>query len=164
MRKWITALIVLILLFFPSCRSPAETPIQVMGRLNYLERGDYFPCSQCHDGQYQKANGQQRELKTEHGNIELTHGRSRFWCLVCHNGEKLDFLTLSEGDQISYDDGHRVCGNCHTTELEAFYAGKHSKVVTGPEGKQELLSCMGCHSAHNTHIEPAHPLPAANEN
>ncbi|MCB1053580.1 MAG: cytochrome C [Acidobacteria bacterium] len=125
-----------------------------------LKENGYFPCTDCHDNDTQKANPRIRILEDEHDTLELKHGNKRFWCLSCHDAESRNNLTSREGFLISFNDAHLLCGECHFQQQRDFIFGAHGKRLNSWQGKPFLMPCTGCHDAHDPTIKPALPVAA----
>jgi len=127
-------------------------------RIPVLEEGDYYPCSDCHDGVDQISNPSIRKLEEEHEDIELVHGIGRFWCLRCHSAEDRDSLTSSNHEAISFDESYLLCGECHYRAQKDFFLGGHGKRIGSWDGEKILTACTTCHDPHDPGIKARKPL------
>ena len=128
-------------------------PFTAEERIPFLEEGDYYPCSDCHDGVEQIANPSIRLLEEEHKEVELVHGRGRFWCLRCHNPDNRDVLMSSNHEPISFNDSFLLCGECHYREQKDFFLGGHGKRLDSWQGEKVLKACTSCHNPHDPKIK-----------
>ena len=137
-------------------------PFTVQERIPVLEDEGLYPCTECHDGDYVVTNPEVRELVDMHDEteIDLVHGGGRFWCLTCHHAEDRDQLTTLEGEAVSFDESHLVCGQCHFERQRDFLFGTHGKRVGGWRGERLLTACTECHDSHRPQIDPRQPYRA----
>ena len=137
-------------------------PFTVQERIPVLEEDGLYPCSECHDGDYVVANPQRRELVDMHdeSEVNLVHGDGRFWCLTCHHTDDRDSLTSLEGEKISFDEPHLLCGQCHFRKQRDFTLGTHGKRIDNWQGPRVLAPCTACHDSHDPQIEPREPYMA----
>lgn len=118
---------------------------------------DYFPCSDCHEGQ--ETNFQRRELEEEHDDIELRHAEQLRWCLDCHYADDRDKLHLQNGDKIEFSESYLLCGQCHGTKFRDWRAGVHGKRTGFWNGRKEYLLCAHCHNPHDPKFKSLKPEP-----
>ena len=117
-----------------------------------------FPCSQCHASM--EVNRKKRELKEAHDDIKLHHAETMRWCLDCHDAKNRDKLRLYNGELVKFDEGYRLCGECHGNIYRDWKAGIHGKRVgyfSG--GKRTYMLCAHCHNPHDPKFKPIKPEP-----
>jgi hypothetical protein len=136
----------------------AYPPFTVMERVPFLEEEGLYPCSDCHDGDFVVTNPRARELVDMHEEVELVHGGGRFWCLTCHGEDDRDVLSSLKKQPISFNESFLLCGQCHFQRQKDFFTGAHGKRVDSWQGERTLLSCTGCHNAHDPAIAPRKPF------
>jgi hypothetical protein len=132
-------------------RSEPYLPFQVASRIEVLETGDFYPCSDCHDDQV--SNPKIRELEEEHDDIATEHGGGRFWCLTCHHPEDKDTLINMKGEVVSFDESFQLCGQCHYKNERDFYTGAHGKRTGSWQADRTLTTCVECHDPHSPSIK-----------
>ena len=139
-------------------RTQAVSPYRVRSRADLLEDSDYWPCTDCHDGDEQPVNPEVRELEEEHDEMTFTHGKERFWCYACHQ-QDADELRLVDGKTLDFDEGHQLCGQCHFREEQDFVLGIHGKTLSAPGTSPRLLeACTACHDPHHPRMAPRAPM------
>lgn len=118
-----------------------------------------FPCSSCHASL--EVNRRKRELKDEHTKIQMHHAETMRWCLDCHDAKNRDKLRLYNGELVSFNESHRLCGECHGNLYRDWKAGIHGK-RTGyfaGTGKRTYLLCAHCHDPHEPKFKAVIPEP-----
>jgi len=117
---------------------------------------DMWPCSQCHEkGKFER----DRRRLSYHEDIRLRHGDKERWCLDCHDYEDRDKLRLASGTKISFDESHRLCGQCHGPTYRDWKKGIHGKRTGYWNGAKRYLLCVYCHWPHEPHFKALEPLP-----
>jgi len=124
-----------------------------------------FPCQACHrkdirgvNSQLEKSNSflgkyirvpnpEPRILIKMHRTVTLNHAEW-MWCLNCHSTYERDSLKLITGEDISFEESHRLCGQCHGTIYRDWKAGIHGRRVGQWKGKKLYLLCAHCHDPH----------------
>lgn len=134
---------------------------KIKGRLRSSE---YFLCSECHDGVELKPRPIIRELRKEHTNINLEHikqehGTEKFWCTICHDTSRPDYLVGLKKQSIHFDQSFLLCGQCHSQNQKDWLFGAHGKRTENWNGERTILLCTECHSPHTPALEPAPPNP-----
>lgn len=138
-------------------------------------------CKTCHDGKgvpYPK--DKKPRALTMHQDIvenslELQHGRGAVWCLDCHSPTNRNKLMNRRGEEISFNQPQRMCGDCHGEKYIDWRAGVHGKRTgawASHEGKKRWWVCTECHNPHTVQQsrfnpikpEPAPPLPRGMKN
>lgn len=136
----------------PATGVPAAT-----GEVRFSEREGKvrdFPCSQCHDKVDPlrvAADG------TKKHQVTLAHGEAR--CTMCHLSANLDRLALPAGGDVSFNEPHRLCGQCHHDKVRDWSVGAHGKVLGSWSGMRHRLACTDCHDPHSPAIQPVNALP-----
>ena len=116
-----------------------------------------FPCSNCHSSM--PANPTRRAL-TFHTEIELRHDEENRWCLDCHDAVNRDSLHLAGGEQVSFEESYRLCGQCHGEKYRDWRAGVHGRRSGEWDGHKTYLLCAHCHNPHRPRFQPIEPEPA----
>ena len=124
-----------------------------------------FPCQACHRkdirgvsspldqgksflGKFLRApDPKPRTLVRMHRDVELKHADWQ-WCLDCHNKDERNYLRLINGDTISFEQSHRLCGQCHGLIYRDWKRGIHGRRVGQWNGKKLYLLCAHCHDPH----------------
>ena len=124
-----------------------------------------FPCQACHRkdirgvnseleksdtflGKYIRLpNPEPRILTKMHTNITLDHA-DWMWCLNCHSTYERNYLHLVTGENISFEQSYRLCGQCHGTIYRDWKMGIHGRRVGQWNGKKLYLLCVHCHDPH----------------
>lgn len=114
-----------------------------------------FPCSQCH--KVLPLNTTPRKLVNAPHQASLQHGKGRFWCLDCHQGNDRDVLHTINGDKVDFDQSYLVCGQCHSARQRDWFFGGHGKRVAGWKGDRQIYACTHCHDPHNPTLQPRAP-------
>ncbi|MBL8290304.1 MAG: hypothetical protein JNN08_00635 [Bryobacterales bacterium] len=117
-----------------------------------------FPCSTCHAGM--AANRTRRELTGMHADIVLKHDQEHRWCLDCHDAVNRDSLHLASGEQVSFNESYKLCGQCHGEKLRDWRAGVHGKRSGHWNGPKRYLLCAHCHNPHQPRFRAIAPAPA----
>jgi hypothetical protein len=140
-----------------------------------------FPCQACHQrdirgvssqleksksflGKYLRApDPTPRILVRMHRDISLKHAEWH-WCLNCHSTYERNYLKLMTGENISFEQSYRLCGQCHGTIYRDWKIGIHGRRVGQWNGKKLYLLCAHCHDPHKPRFrklpgkEPPHFL------
>lgn len=132
-------------------------PFTIVKRIPYLEEVGNYPCSDCH-GEDQPPNAKIRVLEEDHEDVNLVHGKGRFWCLTCHSTANRDVLTSLKEQPISFDDSYLLCGQCHFQKQKDFFAGGHGKRKDHWRGEKVLYNCTECHNPHVPQLSPRKPV------
>ncbi len=115
----------------------------------------FFPCSQCHE--FMEPDATIRELMSPH-EVEFKHGQGRFWCYACHKLDNREQLVAVNGEPVSFDDSHLVCGGCHGLRHKDWAFGAHGKRQTSWTEDRVIYNCTHCHDAHDPVIKPREPM------
>ncbi len=116
---------------------------------------EYFPCSDCHEGE--PTNRTVRELEDDHEDLEIAHGE--IWCLDCHAAEQRDLLHLANEATVEFADSWRLCTQCHGSKLADWRAGVHGKRTGHWWGPKQYQTCVSCHDPHSPRFQPLEPEP-----
>ena len=124
-----------------------------------------YPCQACHrkdirgvNSELEKSdsflakyiripNPEPRILTKMHINLTLDHAEW-MWCLNCHSTNERNYLRLITGEEISFEESYRLCGQCHGTIYRDWKAGIHGRRVGQWKGKKLYLLCAHCHDPH----------------
>lgn len=116
-----------------------------------------WTCYECHD--FITPNPVKRELTEWHDEIIFDHDSENRWCLDCHDLNDRTSLRLASGKLLSFDDSHKLCGQCHGEKLRDWKAGVHGKRIGEWNGKKEYFQCVHCHDPHIPKFEKMKPEP-----
>lgn len=116
-----------------------------------------YSCSSCHA--WRESIVKPRLLGEPHDKLLVTHGKSHFWCLECHNAQNMDTLHGPNDTALSYDEMYRQCAKCHSQRVLEWQLGIHGKRVGTWRGKRTILRCSACHNAHQSAWPPTTPSP-----
>jgi hypothetical protein len=105
------------------------------------------------------ANPARRQL-TFHTDIKLSHDEENRWCLDCHDAVNRDSLHLASGEQVSFEESYRLCGQCHGEKYRDWRAGVHGRRSGQWNGHKTYLLCAHCHNPHAPRFQPIEPEPA----
>lgn len=126
----------------------AETMARIGQRLNiasYMERNDLSPADSV---------------------WTLVHGGGNLWCLNCHSAEDRDKLVMVNGELLTFNQSHLLCGECHGPILRDWDLGIHGKTIgywDAEQGADELtmrLLCVECHRPHRPAFPSYEPMAA----
>lgn len=104
-------------------------------------------------------NPTRRELVEFHTDKRLAHGTTLTWCTFCHQDDNLDQLRLIDGSLVSFDDGHRVCSQCHAERYRDWTRGIHGVTTGSWRDVAQRRSCTACHNPHDPHRTQFNALP-----
>jgi hypothetical protein len=145
----------------PVAGANSETAPQRDPGFSVIPRRDklfFYPCADCHE--FLESNTEIRSLDTEPDHpAELEHGAGEVWCTSCHSQSPYDSLHTLLGEEVGYDESHRVCGGCHSHKLRDWKYGAHGKRVANWHGERRLYGCPECHNPHRPEIAPRPALP-----
>jgi len=117
---------------------------------------EYLPCSDCHEGQ--ETNRTPREFTDDHEGRTVVHGD--LWCLHCHDVDNRDFLHLTTGQLVGFDESWKLCTQCHGQKLADWRAGVHGKRTGHWRGEKQYRPCVTCHNPHKPRFQSLEPKPA----
>jgi hypothetical protein len=124
-----------------------------------------FPCQACHRSDARGVSSQlekgksflgkyirtpdprPRILVRMHTDVSLKHAEWH-WCLNCHSTYERNSLHLITGENISFEQSYRLCGQCHGTIYRDWKIGIHGRRVGQWNGKKLYLLCAHCHDPH----------------
>lgn len=95
----------------------------------------------------------------------LVHGGGNLWCLHCHDTEDRDKLKRNDGELLTFNQSHLLCGGCHGPKLRDWEAGIHGKIVgywdpsRGEAEETVKMLCVECHPAHDPAFPSLTPMP-----
>lgn len=117
-----------------------------------------FPCSSCHTEDLDKLKASAEGKKKAHWDIKLQHASSEIMnCATCHNESHLDDLTSLTGTSININASYKLCGQCHSKQLNDWYGGAHGKQLNGWKPPRVAQTCVGCHNPHKPAFEQRFP-------
>jgi len=94
----------------------------------------------------------------------MVHGGGNLWCLDCHDNEDRDKLVRLNGDLLTFNESHLLCGECHGPKLRDWDRGIHGATtgywdMSRDEGETtERKLCVECHLPHNPSFAAMMPL------
>ncbi len=95
----------------------------------------------------------------------MLHGGGNIWCLNCHDEKDRDKLIKLNGEKITFNQSHLLCGECHGSILTDWDRGIHGK-TTGywsaaldSDGISVRKLCVECHNPHDPPFPPMRALP-----
>jgi len=94
----------------------------------------------------------------------LVHGGGNLWCLDCHDSADRDKLHKLNGETLTFNQSHLLCGECHGPILRDWDRGIHG-TTTGywdlaqdSGGSSIRKLCVECHTPHDPVFRPLQPL------
>lgn len=134
-----------------------------------------FECKNCHDGKNVPVpkDKKPRQIGMHQDIVEnsmqMMHGRGAIWCLDCHSAANRNKLVSFKGDEISFNQPQKLCGQCHGDTYADWRMGIHGKRIGTwtKGGKKRWWTCTECHNPHTVQAnrfnalkpEPAPALP-----
>ncbi|MEN8008296.1 MAG: hypothetical protein ABFS42_14870 [Candidatus Krumholzibacteriota bacterium] len=94
----------------------------------------------------------------------MVHGGGNLWCLDCHDDEDRDKLVRLNGDLLTFNESHLLCGECHGPALRDWDRGIHGSTtgywdMSRDDGETTMrMLCVECHLPHNPSFKPMTPL------
>jgi uncharacterized CHY-type Zn-finger protein len=85
----------------------------------------------------------------------LVHGGGNLWCLECHDNDDRDKLVRLNGELLTFNESHLLCGECHGPKLRDWDRGIHGSTtgywdMSRDEDASTLRKlCVECHLPHN---------------
>jgi len=110
--------------------------------------------------QYMDDNG----LAPEDSVWTLVHGGGNLWCLDCHNPVDRDKLIKLNGESLTFNESHLLCGECHGPKLRDWDKGIHGKTTGYWDLEQDeddlsvRMLCVECHIPHSPAFPDMQPL------
>ena len=139
----------------PRRNPPPSATVTILPRTPVLAA---YPCvSACHVRL--TPDPTPRELRTFHTDKRLQHGPMLTWCVFCHQDDNLDQLHLIDGTRVSFDEGYRVCAQCHEERYRDWTHGVHGSTTGSWRTVAERRSCPTCHNPHDPHRTVFNALP-----
>lgn len=95
----------------------------------------------------------------------LVHGGGNLWCLDCHNADDRDKLVKLNGETLTFNESHLLCGGCHGPKLRDWDEGIHGKttgywdLAQGEEEASVRKLCVECHQPHSPAFAAMMPQP-----
>ena len=117
-----------------------------------------YPCSNCHNQKLSTIRSLGAQHKKAHWDLELVHASDDAMnCTTCHGNGKMDDLTSLTGETIDFDDSYKLCGQCHSSQLDDWFGGAHGKQRNGWKPPRVATSCVECHNPHKPGFEQRFP-------
>jgi len=121
-----------------------------------------YPCLECHDSI--EVRPPTMPPRGRHRNMTFGHMETVGECYQCHNPDDINTLRLITGVSVSFDESHKLCGQCHSEKKKDWDIGAHGKYVGGWRGVRHKYTCVDCHDAHEPAIgtmsaKPPPPFP-----
>ena len=94
----------------------------------------------------------------------MVHGGGNLWCLDCHDNEDRDKLVRLNGDLLTFNESHLLCGECHGPALRDWERGIHGSTtgywdMARDDGETTVRKlCVDCHLPHNPSFASMMPL------
>lgn len=119
------------------------------GIINRIPKLEMYPCDDCHTSETDY-HPTPRKLVEEHTKMKSHFARHEDdgWCLRCHKSGNYLKLTLINGKEISFNDAHLLCSECHSNIYKDWQHNEHGKRVGSWKGPRQVYSCTACHQAH----------------
>jgi hypothetical protein len=95
----------------------------------------------------------------------LVHGGGNLWCLDCHDSEDRDKLVKLNGELLTFNQSHLLCGECHGPKLRDWDQGIHGSTtgywdMSRDDGETTVRKlCVECHLPHNPALASVMPEP-----
>lgn len=95
----------------------------------------------------------------------MVHGGGNLWCLDCHDNEDRDKLVRLNGDLLTFNESHLLCGECHGPILRDWDRGIHGSTtgywdMSRDDGESTVRKlCVECHLPHNPAYASMKPMP-----
>ena len=106
-----------------------------------------YPCNSCHA--HLPARDATDPPRPPHSATRLDHMRVETGCYACHQRDARNFLRLLTTDeQVSFDESHVLCGQCHGEKKRDWQLGIHTQQTGSWNGSKVRVTCVGCHDAH----------------
>ncbi len=111
--------------------------------------------------QYMEFNG----LAPEDSVWALLHGGGNIWCLNCHAAQDRDKLVKLNGEKLTFNQSHLLCGECHGPILTDWEKGIHGKttgywdLTQDTNGTSVRKLCVECHNPHAPAFPSMKALP-----
>ena len=109
---------------------------------------------------YMEING----LAPEDSVWTMVHGGGNLWCLDCHDNENRDMLVRLNGDLLTFNQSHLLCGECHGPMLRDWDRDIHGSTtgywdMSRDDGKTTVRKlCVECHLPHNPSFASMMPM------
>ncbi|MBI2375077.1 MAG: hypothetical protein HYV07_13860 [Deltaproteobacteria bacterium] len=135
---------------------PAAHRVEIAPRTPVLSM---LPCQdgRCHsEGQI---GTEIKPLQDFHRGKQLDHGSTVVWCVWCHAMQDLEKLRLLDGTLVGFDEGYKLCGQCHGDRFRDWKLGIHGRQTGQWTGLKTRLSCPACHNPHRPKFQPLEAKP-----
>ncbi|MBI4818862.1 MAG: hypothetical protein HY791_21505 [Deltaproteobacteria bacterium] len=144
----------------PQAFAPPTNP--AARRVEIVARSPTLSMLPCQDGKCHAEGSISSEIKPLqdfHRGKQLEHGSTVVWCVWCHSKENLEKLKLLDGTLVSFDEGYKLCGQCHGDRLRDWKSGIHGRQTGRWSGLKSRVSCPACHNPHRPKFEPIEAMP-----
>lgn len=134
-----------------------KTAFQVEAVQNKLK---YFPCSNCHTESLEKLQSglNQKTKQSAHWEVSLKHANTEIMnCQTCHSPTDPDSLQSLSGKAISFEHSYKVCGQCHSSQINDWVGGAHGKRLGGWVEPRVAKTCVSCHNPHKPAFDSRWP-------
>ncbi len=115
----------------------------------------HYPCEQCH----RHVEGNRGSIVNSHATIRVKHMPDAA-CKSCHDDEHPDKLVLASGVQLELVEVHRLCEQCHSTQVSDWQVGIHGKQIGNWQKEIHRFGCTTCHDPHQPKFGTMQALPA----
>ena len=84
----------------------------------------------------------------------MVHGGGNLWCLNCHDSDDRDKLVRLNGELLTFNESHLLCGECHGPKLRDWDKGIHGSTtgywdMSRDDGVSTVRKlCIECHLSH----------------
>lgn len=103
-------------------------------------------------------------LSVEDSVWTMVHGGGNLWCLDCHDNDDRDKLVRLNGDLLTFNESHLLCGECHGPKLRDWDRGIHGSTtgywdMSQDDGEATVRKlCVECHLPHNPSYASMMPM------
>lgn len=133
----------------------AETSFFIPERKSKIKA---YKCSECHTKSIPELKAKNLTGKKAHEHIKLLHASTdELTCASCHPNQKLDHLKSNLNAAIDYNQSHKVCAQCHSSQYKDWLGGAHGKRIQGWVNPRISNTCVDCHNPHNPKFETRLP-------
>lgn len=124
--------------------------VNIVPRTDHL---NFWPCKQCHV-KFKNTGDPQNSHNHTYKHMEEVKN-----CLFCHSIENPERLHLRDGTVITFDEGPRLCGQCHGEKYSTWGMGLHGLQNGTWNGSKTRLSCPECHNPHAPQFPKMEAVP-----
>ncbi len=123
----------------------------IRGVSSQAEKGNLFSNNEKGDlllGTYVRLpDPEPRILVRMHKKKRIKHAEWH-WCLNCHSTDERNNLKLITGENVPFEQSHKLCGQCHGSIFRDWKLGIHGRRVGQWNGERIYLLCAHCHDPH----------------